>query len=67
MTQIVEVIPAGDGELDAEEALWAEQCIIRHATDAYDEALLMEICGLTPYQRATPPTYMYGRKREATS
>jgi hypothetical protein len=66
MTQIVNVIPAGDGEIDPEDALWAEQCITRHARDAYDEALLTEICGLTPYWRAIPPTYMYGRNREAT-
>jgi hypothetical protein len=64
VTQIPDLIPAGDGEIDAEDALWAEQCITRHARDAYDEALLMEICGVAPYRRATPPTYMYGRKRE---
>jgi hypothetical protein len=67
MTQIVEVIPAGDGELDAEDAACAARLIARHATDAHDEELLLEACGLTSYRRAIPPTYMYGRKREATS
>lgn len=58
----LDVIPAGEPGIDPGDAFWALCCITRHATSADDYWLLLEACGLAPYEHGPFQTYAYGRK-----